>query len=345
MNKVSIIIPCYNVERYLDRCMESIVMQTLKEIEIILVDDNSPDCVPQMCDEWAKKDTRIKVIHKERNEGLGFARNTGLDIATGEYVAFIDSDDYVDVKMFAYLYEKAQETLSDIVYCGVKRETIPGQFIDVRDFNEQTIFEKNEMQELSLRYVDPSIGPKLFMSVWHSIYKRTTIDNLRFHSERVVCSEDLPFQIAMLLKSSRVTYIPEVLYYYCLNGSSLSNTFNFEKCFQYFILAKVIKGYYPQKLEHHIWRFFFTSCQNFIHGLVRSNLTWKEKRGWLMRLCGNDEIIFYLKTYRQWFGKKPHGRLFALYHYFLTHGNVTLLYLTALIDQYVIYNKLGFKRS
>lgn len=341
---ISIIIPCYNVEKYLDRCMETIVGQTLKEIEIILVDDRSPDKVPQMCDEWAKKDARIKVIHKEKNEGLGFARNTGLDIATGEYVAFVDSDDFVDVKMFAYLYKKAHEMQSDIVYCGVKREVVRGKFVDVRDFNEQTTFERNEMQELSLRYVDPATGSKLFMSVWHSMYKRKTIGNLRFHSERVVCSEDLPFQVAVLLKSNRVTYTPETLYYYCLNGSSLSNTFNFEKCFRYFTMAKVITEYYPRKLEYRIWRFFFTSCQNFIRGLVRSNLSWNEKRDWLMRLCGNDEIISCLKTYQQWFSKKPHSHLYAQYHYCLTRGNVILLYLIALVDQYVICDKLGLKK-
>lgn len=142
MTKVSIIIPCYSVERYLNRCMDTIVNQTLKDIEIILVDDKSPDRVPEMCDEWAKKDKRIKVIHKKKNEGLGLARNTGLEIATGDYVAFVDSDDYVDTEMFSRLYEKAVETQSDIVYCGVKREITQNNFIDVRDFNEQTIFEK-----------------------------------------------------------------------------------------------------------------------------------------------------------------------------------------------------------
>ena len=345
MTKVSIIIPCYSVERYLNRCMDTIVNQTLKDIEIILVDDKSPDRVPEMCDEWAKKDKRIKVIHKKKNEGLGLARNTGLEIATGDYVAFVDSDDYVDTEMFSRLYEKAVETQSDIVYCGVKREITQNNFIDVRDFNEQTIFEKNEMQELSFRYVDPDTSTRLFMSVWHSIYMRTTIGSLRFYSERIVCSEDLPFQLVMILKSNRVTYIPEAMYYYCLNGCSLSNTFDFEKCFRYFTLAKIIKEYYTQEQEYHIWRFFFTFCQNFLRGLVLSDIPRKEKCKWLMQLCGNNEIVSYLKEYKYWFGKKPHSHLFAQYHYFITHGNVMLLYLTASIDQYVICDKLGLKKT
>lgn len=97
--KVSIIVPIYNVEKYLDRCMQSLLNQTLKEIEIVLVDDGSPDNCPKMCDEYAKKDSRVKVVHKQ-NAGLGYARNSGLENATGEYVAFVDSDDYVDINAY-----------------------------------------------------------------------------------------------------------------------------------------------------------------------------------------------------------------------------------------------------
>ena len=99
MAKVSIIIPVYNVEKYLDKCIQSAINQTLQDIEIILVDDESPDNCPQMCDDYAKRDGRIKVVHK-KNGGLGFARNSGLEIATGEYVTFLDSDDFVDLDTY-----------------------------------------------------------------------------------------------------------------------------------------------------------------------------------------------------------------------------------------------------
>lgn len=107
MPKVSIIVPCWGVEKYLDKCVESLVYQTLSDIEIILVDDESPDRVPEMCDEWAKKDGRIKVVHK-KNAGLGMACNSGLDVATGEYVAFCDSDDWVELNTYEALYSKAK---------------------------------------------------------------------------------------------------------------------------------------------------------------------------------------------------------------------------------------------
>ena len=118
MNPIlSVIIPCYGVEKYLNRCMESIVGQKLSNIEIILVDDGSPDAVPGMCDAWAKKDVRIKVIHKE-NGGLGYARNSGLEVATGKYVAFIDSDDFISNEMFDALVNKAEATGVDAAFCG-----------------------------------------------------------------------------------------------------------------------------------------------------------------------------------------------------------------------------------
>ena len=115
MPKVSVIVPCWGVEKYLDRCVESLVNQTLKDIEIILVDDESPDRVPVMCDDWAKKDSRIRVIHK-KNGGLGFARNSGLDIATGEYVTFCDSDDYIEQEAYETMYNEAKKEDLDICY-------------------------------------------------------------------------------------------------------------------------------------------------------------------------------------------------------------------------------------
>lgn len=95
---ISVIVPIYKVERYLNKCLDSIVNQTYKELEIILVDDGSPDGCPKICDEWGLKDSRIRVIHKA-NAGLGLARNSGLEVATGKYVAFIDSDDFIDLNM------------------------------------------------------------------------------------------------------------------------------------------------------------------------------------------------------------------------------------------------------
>jgi glycosyltransferase involved in cell wall biosynthesis len=114
---VSVIVPVYNVEEYLDRCVESIINQTYQNIEIILVDDGSPDRCPQMCDAWAEKDNRIKVIHK-KNAGLGMARNTGIEHALGEYICFFDSDDYIAVETIEKAYILAKEKCAEIVVFG-----------------------------------------------------------------------------------------------------------------------------------------------------------------------------------------------------------------------------------
>ena len=110
---ISVIVPIYNVEAYLNRCVESIVNQTYQKLEIILVDDGSPDNCPRMCDGWASKDNRIKVIHKG-NGGLSDARNAGLKIATGEYISFVDSDDWIDRKTFSLVMEKMIVTKAQI---------------------------------------------------------------------------------------------------------------------------------------------------------------------------------------------------------------------------------------
>ena len=117
--KISVIVPVYKVEPYLDKCVSSIVNQTHKNLEIILVDDGSPDNCPAMCDAWAEKDSRIRVMHKT-NGGLSDARNAGMAVATGELMAFVDSDDWIVPDMYEYLYQRLTEDNSDIAACGVQ---------------------------------------------------------------------------------------------------------------------------------------------------------------------------------------------------------------------------------
>lgn len=233
--KVSIIVPIYNVESYLDRCMASLLNQTLDDIEIIMVDDGSPDRCPKICDNYATKDGRIKVIHK-KNGGLGFARNSGLDIATGEYVAFLDSDDYVDVTMYEKLYAYTDDGQTDAVFCGLRRSFDDKYFINKSDVKQVTIMAGSDVQKLALDFIASALGDSeerhFEMSVWHSIYKRETIERigLRFLSERDITSEDMPFQVAFFLQASKICFIPDVLYTYCMNNTtSLTKTFKLDK--------------------------------------------------------------------------------------------------------------------
>lgn len=246
MVKVSIIVPIYNVEKYLDRCMSSLLNQTLKDIEIIMVDDESPDNCPQMCDDYAKKDRRIKVVHK-KNGGLGFARNSGLEIATGEYVAFVDSDDFVDVEMYEKLYSIASTNDSDIVFCGFNSFE-NGQIVEGKsEVKSLTTYKNKNCEGVLLGMVnncgDKKSIVKYEMSVWHGIYKhQVMLDNgISFCSERKFISEDIIFHIDFIKHCQVISFIPDRFYYYCYNEESLTKTYRKERLGRHLILFDEIK--------------------------------------------------------------------------------------------------------
>lgn len=276
--KVSVIIPCYGVEKYLDRCMESVVNQTLQEIEIILVDDGSPDRVPEMCDEYARHDSRVKVIHKP-NAGLGYARNSGLEIATGEYVAFVDSDDYIDTRMYEELYEKAKASDCDAVLCGFNIESIHGVWTKSSEVKEYVVWRGQQVADFMLDMVAsaPKVAMerKYYMSVWHAIYRRKIItDNgIKFLSERDVASEDIPFQVDFFKQSRIVAYLNNNYYYYCSNDTSLTATYKSEKYDRFktlhYILKEKLKSYSGS--NDRVNRFFIGYTRTQLHHLMLSD--------------------------------------------------------------------------
>lgn len=244
--QISIIVPCYNVERFLDRCLNRLTSQLLNNIEIILVDDVSLDSTPQKCDEWAEKDIRIKVIHKSKNEGLGYARNTGLEIAKGEYVAFVDSDDFVDYDMFEKLYHKASEHHLDIVFCGFKKYHNGKIVTTINEVENYVQYDGADCQKMLEGMVsncgDSSKIVKYEMSVWHGIYKREVIEKnqIMFCSERQFCSEDILFHIDLIKECNSIGIIPDALYYYCYNGNSLTKIYREDRLERHDILFKEI---------------------------------------------------------------------------------------------------------
>lgn len=245
--KISVIIPIYNVEQYLERCLQSVISQSLADIEIILVDDGSPDNCPRMCDEYALKDKRIKVIHQE-NMGLGFARNSGLKMANGEYVAFVDSDDFVDSQMYEVMYSHTDKGVVDAVFsCASFYKD--GKSSIRQDVLEKTVFKgRKKVDDFLLNNIAPKPECNkdvLYMcSVWRAIYKKELIDehNIRFLSERYCLSEDMPFNIDFLANASYVIYLPESYYYYCYNNSSLTKNIKIEKTNKLVILQKEIRN-------------------------------------------------------------------------------------------------------
>lgn len=215
-NKISIIVPVYKVEKYLDRCMESIVNQDYENLEIILVDDGSPDHCPQMCDSWAEKDSRIRVIHKE-NGGLSSARNCGLNLATGDFLYFVDSDDYIDRSLCTKLMDLFAEHDADIIAfnsCHVGKDgTDLGATEDIR---EEMLSQADALAAL--------LQGKINSYQWNKMYRRQIFDGIRFPEGRVW--EDVAVSYRLFLNAKQVYCYPEQLYYYCDRDGSIVASIN-----------------------------------------------------------------------------------------------------------------------
>lgn len=233
---VSVVVPIYKVEKYLDRCVNSIVRQTYTNLEIILVEDGSPDHCFEMCDEWEKKDARIKVIHK-KNEGLGMARNTGMDAATGEYICFFDADDYVNTNTIQLAYCSAIKANADVVLFGMKHVGKKGGIInEMRPCPSKDVYVGIEVQEKLLPRLfskDSKTGESygLALSACTMLISLPLIRKAKwqFVSERDLISEDA-FSILRLFRHARsVSVVRECLYSYCTNDSSLTQTYRSDR--------------------------------------------------------------------------------------------------------------------
>ena len=202
---ISVIVPVYRVEAYLNRCVQSIVDQTYQNLEIILVDDGSPDQCPQICDHWAKTDDRISVIHK-RNGGIPDARNAGIARASGSYIAFVDSDDFVDERFISCLYEQIRETGAEI------------SCIHMQTFNAmeqiQRDTEQYETEILSgAEAINALLDPTGFRSyTWNKMYKRALFEGVQFPVGRML--EDLAVTYRLFELCNRISYRPAKLYFY-----------------------------------------------------------------------------------------------------------------------------------
>ena len=210
---ISIIVPIYKVEEYLDRCIQSIVNQTYTDLECILVDDGSPDNCPSICDEWAKKDERIKVIHK-KNGGLSDARNAGYAIAEGEYISFIDSDDWISKDFLEVLYTSMLNTNSDICECEVYK-TFGDEPNVLPEFNIVTY---NTIQALE-HLIKDNI---LHQHVWNKLYKRSVIKDILFEVGKTNEDEFWTYQI--FGNASNVCKVNQPLYYYLQRENSIMST-------------------------------------------------------------------------------------------------------------------------
>lgn len=317
MPKISVIVPVYRVEKYLGRCVNSLLGQTLSDIEIILVDDGSPDGCPALCDEFAKKDGRIKVLHKE-NEGLGLARNSGMSLAVGEYIAFVDSDDYVKSEMYRTLYEAAQRENADIAMCGLCciggiMSAKENDVQNINCFDGYTVFDGKEgidrlMLDISGALPKEDQDSRYGFSSVKNIYRKEVLEKnkIRFLSEKEVMSEDVFFLLDFLDKCECAVGVPGAFYCFCRNGQSLSKSYRsdrFEKCR---LIIDGINGVLSKRMDESVYKIYTdrlfqayarAACMQEIQFAPSNGIDKKELDRRLKAICNSKRLKTTLKNY------------------------------------------------
>lgn len=234
---ITVVVPIYNTAAYLDRCLHGIAHQTYQNLEIILVDDGSTDTSPAICEAWAARDRRIRVIRQE-NAGAGMARNTGIDHATGAYICFCDSDDYLAPDAVQHAYELAKREAAEIVVFGFTRMEHDRAVSQKIPQGASRVYRKEQVQSTFLADLlaqrEDSAIKQLQMSPCTALFSMELIRRAhwRFVSEREIISEDVYSLLALYRHVESVAVLSEALYFYCLNPASLTKTYRKDRFLQ-----------------------------------------------------------------------------------------------------------------
>lgn len=219
MIKISVIVAVYKAEVYLHRCVDSLLAQTFTDFEILLIDDGSPDRSGEICDEYARKDARIRVFHKA-NEGVGATRQFGIGHACGEYSIHADPDDWAEPTMLEELYKKAKETDADMVICDY-----------YVDFPHKTIYRKQEPTSLDSHQLMKDLFQRLHAALWNKLIKSTCYQTRDVHFIKGInYREDLLVNMQILKQEIKVTYLPRAFYHYdqIINSGSITHNISYE---------------------------------------------------------------------------------------------------------------------
>ena len=303
--KISIVVPMYGVEKYLKTCVDSLLDQTLQDIEIILVDDGSPDRCGEIADEYASKHNNIKVVH-QKNAGLGPARNSGIKVSTGDYIGFVDSDDWVQKTMFEKLYNVAKANDADIVVSGhcdwtggtivrTKRHPLAGKTIHDK-LGIETI--RKNLYGHALNDADVEAFP---MSVWIAIYRRTLIEynGLVFQN---ILSEDIIFNLASYKCAEVMTFTDGVEYCYRKEDqASITQSFSEAKLKKYEdFLSTLMQSAIEEEDDNCILRVkrkAIDCCRLYVSQVASANISFKKKKHYMDTFAKSELIRSYWKDY------------------------------------------------
>ena len=224
---ISVIVPVYNVEEYLPRCLESILGQTYRDLQVILVDDGSTDGSSRLCAEFAERDPRIECI-RTSNSGVSAARNRGLEAAKGRWIGFVDADDYSEAGCYETLVTHLTHSDKQIVCCGVRAEDTEGNRIERFKGRRFPAVEQDfDRDDALLRYLNPDTRI-LYWAVWNKLYSAELLKGIAFENEKVI-AEDFDFTLRCFLRSNGLRYIPDELYHYLVRPGSAITGSRFSK--------------------------------------------------------------------------------------------------------------------
>ncbi|MBS4197579.1 glycosyltransferase family 2 protein [Lederbergia citri] len=292
---ISIIVPVYNVQSYLTRCIDSILDQTFTNFELILVNDGSLDNSGEVCDEFAKKDSRIVVIHKE-NGGVSSARNVGIDVANGQYIGFIDSDDYIHPKMYEILYQYAIRHSSDIVMCDYLKVS-EGENPIMRCDKALKLLHYTNIEALNQLYITEPRNSLGWIVVWNKLFKRKLFHELRFTEGRIYEDELIAHKV--FYSCLKITYVADQLYYYYQRSDSyIGSSFSTKKFDRVYALKERVDFFRSIGQQHlfnlalkHFMEVFFWYYTKAKLDLNNVN---KELKG--MKRALDKSLIFLLKN-------------------------------------------------
>lgn len=305
---VSIIIPVYNVEKYIERCIESVLNQTLNNYEVIIVDDGSIDGTASICDNYAKKYKNIFVIHKN-NAGLGYARNTGIENAQGKYIVFLDGDDFIGKDHLLNLYNSIKDNNADTCMCGYSRHQKDGTEIENRHIYANQTFDDDEIITKVIPKLcgkKPDKTDNIEMSVCMAMFSCEIIkkNNLRFCSEREMISEDLIFDLDYYKYAKRISFSEDTSYRYCNNEGTLTTKYRQDRFEKQVVLEQEVS---KRVKELNIYNLCDQRIYNTLISIARYSIKLEVKFSSqngrknclnnIKKICENEYLIEALKKY------------------------------------------------
>lgn len=288
MDKISVVVPIYNAEKYLEKCINSIIKQTHKNLEIILINDGSTDNSLNIINTFYQKHKdKIKVISRN-NKGIGYTRNEGLQKATGEYIIFIDSDDYLELNMLEKMYNKLKTKKADLVICNYKiyNETGVLKKVDVtKNIKDETMLVKQ-----------PNLMNELNFAPWNKLYKRELFNDITFPEKYKY--EDLSAIFKVCLKAKKIVKVDDYLYNYYVNNLGETQTVNERNLDMYYIIKDITNYSQKYKENNNFWQALSLFCTYRLYEVLGHALDFKNKNKVIVYI--NKTIDFLNRNFSNW---------------------------------------------